>query len=102
MPTNGAIKNGHLGCGSWFGLSATNTVLGVNPDGRKIAHAAKKHDGKKAGGDWFGTYAEQKQAGTISPGRLHGKGSAKRAQASAEIAKIPFPLAQHIARVFKP
>ena len=25
-----------------------------------------------------------------------------RKQASAEIAKIPFPLAQHIARVFKP
>jgi hypothetical protein len=55
----------------------------------------------KVGGDWFGSYQEQKEAGTISPGRLHGKNSAKRKAASAQIAKIPFPLAQHIARCFK-
>lgn len=39
MPTARGIKNGNLGGGSWFGISATNTVLGMNPDGRRIAHA---------------------------------------------------------------
>jgi hypothetical protein len=52
-------------------------------------------------GGWFGTYAEQKERGTISPGRMHGSHSPKRRAASAAIAKIPFPLAQHIARCFK-
>ena len=52
--------------------------------------------------DWFGSYAEQKAAGTISPGRLHGKGSPARKAASAQIAKIPFELASYIARVYKP
>jgi hypothetical protein len=32
----------------------------------------------------------------------HGSKSSKRKAASAMIAKIPFPLAQHIARTFKP
>jgi hypothetical protein len=58
--------------------------------------------GTKVSGDWFGSYEEMKTNGTISPGRLHGKGSPKRKAASAEIAKIPFPLAQHIARCFAP
>ncbi len=64
------------------------------------AHLAA--EGTKVSGDWFGSYAEMKASGTISPGRLHGKNSPKRKAASAQIAKIPFPLAQHIARVFKP
>jgi hypothetical protein len=70
--------------------SRTTSGKGRNPDGRKVR------------GDWFGPYEEMKAAGTISPGRLHGKNSAKRKAASAEIAKIPFPLAQYIARCFKP
>ena len=36
------------------------------------------------------------------PSRSVGSRSPKRKQMTAEIAKIPFPLAQHIARVFKP
>jgi hypothetical protein len=43
--------------------------------------------------------------GHFPPGglaRLHGKNSDSRKAASAQIAKIPFPLAQYIARVFKP
>lgn len=56
---------------------------------------------EKVSGDWFGNYAETKAAGTISPGRLHGKNSSKRKAASALIAKIPFPLSSHIARCFK-
>ena len=63
---------------------------------------ALQEAGSKVAGDWFGSYAEQKAAGTISPGRLHGKNSDSRKAASAQIAKIPFPLAQHIAKVFKP
>lgn len=72
MPCDREIKNGTLGGGSWFGVSETNTVLGKNPDGRKIAHPIK---GMKCGG---------------------------RKAASAMIAKIPFPLSQHIARCYKP
>ena len=62
---------------------------------RKAASA-----GRKVGGDWFGTYAEEKAAGTISPTRVTGKNTSARKAASALIAKIPFPLAQHIARVY--
>ena len=64
---------------------------------RKAASA-----GRKVGGDWFGTYAEEKAAGTISPTRVTGKNTSARKAASALIAKIPFPLAQHIAQVYKP
>ena len=62
----------------------------------------KAAGGTKAGGDWFGTYAEEKAAGTISPGRLHGKDTDSRKAASAQIAKIPFDLAAHVARCLYP
>lgn len=58
--------------------------------------------GRKVGGDWFGSYAEQKNQGTISPSRLHGHKSKARKQASAMIAKIPLPLSRHIAATFLP
>jgi hypothetical protein len=61
-----------------------------------------RKNGTKAGGDWFGTYADEKAAGTISPGRLYGKSSTARAAASAQIAKIPFELSNWIARWAKP
>ena len=51
--------------------------------------------GLKCGGKWFG-----KDNPSLMT-RFSSKSSARR-QMSAEIAKIPFPLAQHIARVFKP
>ena len=73
------------------------------PKGFNVTAAQRyREEQTKVGGDWFGTYAEQKAAGTISPGRLHGKNSASRKAASAQIAKIPLPLAVHIARCFKP
>ncbi len=82
-----AIKNNG---GSWFNIAHNTTSgKGQNPDGRKV------------GGDWFGTYAEQKAQGTISPGRLHGKNSTARKMASALIAKIPLPLSRHIAATFR-
>lgn len=93
-----------------------NLYPDLPPDGLKTrAHPNKRdgHDhtrhltnpgehGRKVGGDWFGSYAEQKAAGTISPGRLHGKNSTKRKFASAMIAKIPLPLARHIAATYRP
>lgn len=82
MPTTLGRKNTG---GSWFAVAHNTTSgHGQNPDGRKN------------GGDWFGSGADcslQRRAGS--------KSSARRA-ASARIAKIPFPLAQHIARVYYP
>lgn len=71
-------------------------------DFTRIAGRQAEHDAVKVGGDWFGSYAEQKAAGTISSGRMHGSKSNARKAASAMIAKIPFVLAQHIARAWKP
>lgn len=52
--------------------------------------------GTKQGGDWFDANCES------SMSRLYGSKSPKRKAASAMIAKIPLPLAQWIARVYKP
>jgi len=103
--------------GSWFNVAHNTTSgHGQNPDGRKTTghlnirdgHAHTRHltnpneCGVKVSGDWFGSYADMKATGTISPGRLHGKGSRARASASAHIAKIPLELARHIARAWYP
>jgi hypothetical protein len=88
--------------GSWFAIAHNTTSgHGQNPDGRKTLTNQDEH-GVKVSGDWFGSYADMKANGTISPGRLHGKGSRARAAASAHIAKIPLPLARHIARAWHP
>lgn len=50
----------------------------------------------KQGGDWVGRECQS------SMSRLYSSKDPRRKAASAQIAKIPFPLAQHIARVFKP
>ena len=50
--------------------------------------------GVKVGGDWF--------SDPESPSSKHGSKSPARKAASAMIAKIPAPLARHIAVVFKP
>jgi C-5 cytosine-specific DNA methylase len=69
------------------------------PKGFNVTAAQNYREGIKVGGAWFGNYAEQKAAGTISPGRLYHSDSRKAA--SAAIAKIPFPLARHIAQCVK-
>jgi len=85
------------GGGSRFGVAHnTESGVGQNP----VNHCSG--EAVKVSGDWFGSYAEQKAAGTISPGRLYGKHSPARKAASAQIAKIPFPLAEWIAWCFKP
>jgi hypothetical protein len=103
--------------GSWFNVAYNTTSgKGQNPDGRKV------------GGDWFGPgencspmrRCSSRESGTKQPGisgpRANGKGDAwfqdgaarsgsksnARKAASAMIAKIPAPLARHIARTFKP
>lgn len=103
--------------GSWFNVAHNTTSgKGCNPDGRKVpgfhfdgsgkSFQSASVDGIKVPGrgaqGWFGSYAEQKATGTISPGRMHGKNHPKRKFASAMIAKIPLPLSQHIAATFRP
>lgn len=53
-------------------------------------------EGIKQGGDWWDAECRK-----VSSAKFGSK-SVKRRAAAAAIAKIPFPLAQHIARVFKP
>lgn len=66
-----------------------------------IPHAPTCHwtnpaeNGTKCGGDWF-------NASQPSISRLTGSKSKARKSASAAIAKIPFPLARHIANYWKP
>lgn len=57
----------------------------------------REHEGFKATGKW-GPYHDRARD-TVS--RYSSKSNSRKAS-SAQIAKIPFPLAQHIARVFKP
>lgn len=117
-----AIKNSG---GSWFGVAHNNTSgVGRNPDGRDpmwqkgfqataaeqrirndprdAKHFRSEEEGIKArspghytkpgsGADWFDG----------GPAK-HNSRSNKRKAASALIAKIPFVLAQHIAKTYKP
>ena len=62
--------------------------------GRRTRDCGIEADGTKIGGDWFSDHS--------STCRKHGSKSSGRKAASAQIAKIPYILAEHIARVFKP
>jgi hypothetical protein len=73
---------------------------GVGPTWDEVKAKKTGSHWTNPGGSWFGSYAEQKARGSISPGRLHGKNSKNRKMASAMIAKIPQPLARHIAATF--
>lgn len=82
--------------GGWFGDGKNGTTRKSDPrDVRKQADGSwMTPDGTKIGGDWF--------CDPNSTCRKHGSRSSARKLASAEIAKIPLPLAQHIALVYKP
>lgn len=72
--------------GSWFAIgSPGQTNVGQNPDGRKgfATGLGKGHDWRQNPSARFNSKSDSRKA------------------ASAQIAKIPFPLAQHIARCFK-
>lgn len=85
--------------GSWFAI-ANNTTSGrgQNPDGRKIpgiSWSGSDKPGYIAKG--FNVEAAKRLRDPMAASSGRG-----RKAASAQIAKIPQPLAQHIARVFKP
>lgn len=61
----------------------------------------QRAEAAKGNGSWFGNYQEAKAAGRGSANRYTSSNSLARKMASAQIAKIPFPLAQHIARCFR-
>lgn len=66
--------------------------------------AGKQSDGVKfsqSGDAWFDGKPRDEMLGDKGPAAYGSKSNARNA-ASAMIAKIPFPLAQHIARCFKP
>jgi hypothetical protein len=87
IPATGVKNNG----GSWFAIgSPGQTNVGQNPDGRKVPMNFHEHEKTGKPGRSF-----QSQAVELT-------NTKSRKAASAAIAKIPFPLAQHIARVFKP
>lgn len=94
--------------GSWFAVgSPGQKVVAQNPDGRKVpglAHgrfpagglAQGELDGRKNGGDWFGSGEN-----CSLQRRASSKSSARKA-ASARIAKIPLALASFIAYAYHP
>ncbi len=118
-----AARNTKNTGGSWFNVAHNTTSgKGQNPDGRKTRGLAQKRDGMKvpsesgrrtdigngarftsressgvkqhgSGRDWF--------AGPGTMGGTTGSKSSARKAASARIAKIPFPLASHIARTYR-
>jgi C-5 cytosine-specific DNA methylase len=94
---------------AWLGLKLPSNNSPRRWEDRKVA---RLHDGRrtqvgngerftsldcgtKQGGDWFN--AEQHSISRMCSSR-----SPARARARAHIAKIPMPLARHIARVYKP
>lgn len=80
--------------GSWFNIAHNKgSGVGRNPDGRNDPRDNNDHI--KCGGDWF-----DKEG--CSPMRRGTDKSKTRKFASAAIAKIPLPLASHIARTYFP
>ncbi len=71
-------------------------VHNLYPDPNPECHIHNTQDGTKNGNDWFGA------GENCSLQRRASSGSKARRRASALIARIPLPLSQHIARVFKP
>lgn len=82
-------------------------AAGYKPKGFNVSAAQRyRQEIKGQGGGWFsdlrddGTRPHWKESACITR-RFNSKSNSRKA-ASAMIAKIPFPLAQHIARSFKP
>ena len=94
--------------GSWFAI-ADSVNRGTKSPGTKLrevgfnvrnAQRFREEQGQKQKNEtpgWFGKYQLTGQGS-----RNFSSKSDSRKAASAQIAKIPFPLAQHIARCFKP
>ena len=97
------------GGGSWFNI-AHNTASGhgQNPDGRKLPgnnspgrwedrEIARLHDGLKSPGCGAAGWGGGRDVIGRTPSNTK-----RRRHASAAIAKIPLPLARHVARVYRP
>lgn len=80
---------------------ASRKVPGFRFDGSgRIFQTASVHEsGRKQGGDWF---AEARKGGAGGTSASYGSKSPERKAASAMIAKIPEPLARHIAATYWP
>jgi C-5 cytosine-specific DNA methylase len=95
MPTTLGRKNSG---GSWFAVAPHNKERGQNPDGRKLP-------GNNAPRMWSERRIQRladANRDSSSDFYLAPSSSNRRKAASAHIAKIPFPLANHIAKCFYP
>lgn len=87
--------------GSWFNVAHNKeSGVGKNPDGRLEACKDDSAGVKQVNGGTQGWFGKYKPTGQGS--RNFSSNSVKRKAASAQIAKIPFPLANHIAKCFYP
>lgn len=95
--------------GSWFAI-ADSKNRGAKTQGQNWSNFAEtgevsphwRMEGMKGnGGSWLGNYSEMKLTGRGVTSRCVSSNSVARKAASAAIAKIPFPLAQHVAQCFK-
>ena len=91
MPIAKAVKVSTMGAG-WYPPDHPKHVAGLGFN----THAERAI---KQGGDWF-----NKESGNSISRRCSSKSKARKARkaASAAIAKIPMPLARHIAKVYHP
>ena len=80
---------------AWQARKVQDRIMHIRDGAAHTRHLTNPAEHIKCGGDWFN--AEQP-----SISRLTGSKSPARKAASAMIAKIPQPLARHIARVFLP
>ncbi len=98
-----ASKNGG---GSWFAVANnTESGHGQNPDGRKVPVNFHEHEKTGKPGRSFQSTAVADSFGWSKETPLRNSSSSSsstRKAASAQIAKIPFPVASYIARAFKP
>lgn len=95
MPIAAATKNTG---GSWFAV-AHNTTSGHSNNARDMIVDGVKFS--QSGAAWFDGKPRDKMLGNLGPAAFNSKSKARKA-ASAQIAKIPFALAQYIARTYKP
>jgi hypothetical protein len=80
--------------GSWFNIGSPGQKETNNNPVTQNRLEVDEDAGTKQGGDWF--------SDPLSHSRQSSSKSSARKAASARIAKIPFPLASHMARVYYP
>ena len=103
--TTGFDKHTKNDGGSWFNVAHNTTSgKGQNPDGRALVERVHYEDALRdegVKGDDGGEPRDHPDAFGWKKPRTSSHSSARKA-ASAQIAKIPFPLARHIAKAWHP